>query len=156
MAKVRLTTILPLPPERARELAAQPETMRYVLAPYVTLAPGQELPDAVEEGLEASARMRLLGIPAWRHTIRVVRLTPDEIYTNEHGGPVRTWNHRLTFEPLPGGRCVYTDEIEVEDGPRGWPVRLFVELMFRHRHRRWRFVRAPGLAPRSEVFATPG
>jgi hypothetical protein len=34
-------------------------------------------------------------------------------------------------------RCRYTDEIEVEDGWRGAPVRLFIRLIFRHWHRRW-------------------
>jgi hypothetical protein len=28
-------------------------------------------------------------------------------------------------------------EIETDDGWRGAPTRLFVRLMFRHRHRRW-------------------
>ncbi|MDF0530009.1 hypothetical protein P0W64_10585 [Tsukamurella sp. 8F] len=142
MTKVTLTTVLPLPVERARELALRPATMRFVLAPVVGLAEEVDEPEVIEEGTEASARISLFGIPAWRHTIRVVRLAPDEIYTNERGGPVHTWNHRLTFAPLPGGRCKYTDEIEIEDGARGWPVRLFIELMFRHRHRRWQLLAA--------------
>jgi hypothetical protein len=51
--------------------------------------------------------------------------------------PVHTWNHRLTFEPIDEASCRYTDEIETDDGWRGAPTRLFIRLMFRHRHRRW-------------------
>jgi hypothetical protein len=32
----------------------------------------------------------------------------------------------------------YTDEIEIESGLHGVATRIFVPLMFRHRHRRWR------------------
>ncbi len=72
------------------------------------------------------------------HHLRVVRVADNEIYTNEHGGPVKTWNHRLTFEPLTASSCRYTDEIETDPGLLGVPSRLFARLMFRHRHRRWR------------------
>lgn len=72
------------------------------------------------------------------------------IYTHEHGGPVHTWNHRLTFTPLDEHRCRYTDEIETDDGIKGLGTRLFIRLMFTHRHRRWRARRHPrlvGLSP---------
>ncbi|MGV9677282.1 hypothetical protein ACWDSJ_18550 [Nocardia sp. NPDC003482] len=49
----------------------------------------------------------------------------------------RSPDHRLIFEPVDAGHCRYTDEIEIDDGWRGAPTRLFVRLMFRHRHRRW-------------------
>ncbi len=51
---------------------------------------------------------------------------------------MRTWNHRLTFEALDDHSCRYIDEIETDDGLKGAPTRLFIRLMFRHRHRRWR------------------
>jgi hypothetical protein len=78
--------------------------------------------------------------PAWTHHITVDRLDRLEIHTDEHGGPVRIWRHHLTFLPLGEHRCLYTDEIETEDGWRGAPTRLFVRLMFRHRHRRWQLL----------------
>ena len=81
-------------------------------------------------------------IPGWTHHITVRRLEPTEIYTNEHGGPVTVWNHRLTFEPIDEHRCRYTDEIETDDGIKGWGTRLFIRLMFAHRHRRWRMLAA--------------
>ncbi|MGV7852816.1 hypothetical protein PJM29_32110, partial [Mycobacterium kansasii] len=71
------------------------------------------------------------------HHLTIKQLDATEIYTNEHGGPARTRNHRLTFEPIDEHHCRYTDEIETDDGLRGAPTRLFIRLMFRHRHRRW-------------------
>lgn len=98
-----------------------------------------DVPKRIEVGTQGSARFWLFGvIPAWTHHLTIKRLDPTEIYTNEHGGPVRTWNHRLTFEPIDEGSCRYTDEIETDDGLRGLPTRAFARVMFRHRHRRWR------------------
>jgi hypothetical protein len=74
-------------------------------------------------------------VPAWTHRLRLVHLGKNEIYTNEHSGPVRTWNHRLTFESLSPSSCRYTDEIETDPGLRGLGTRLFALLMFRHRSR---------------------
>jgi hypothetical protein len=151
MSKVSLTTVLPIPAEQARGLAIKPELMRYVLAPFLTVSRKLEIPSKIEPGLEMSGRIRWFGlIPAWHHHIKLVRLDPLEIYSNEWGGPVRTWNHRLTFAPLTEQSCSYTDEIEVDDGFRGLGARLFIHAMCRHRHRRWRAlarILAPGPLP---------
>ena len=101
-----------------------------------------DVPEHIEVGAQGSARLWWFGvIPVWTHHLTVKQLDTTEIYTNEHGGPLHTWNHRLTFEPIDDQRCRYTDEIETDDGSRGAATRLFVRLMFRRRHRRrWRTV----------------
>lgn len=138
MSKVTLTTELPIGAERACALAQTPELFEYVVRPIFRVHQ-LRVPERIEVGAEVSARIWWFGIiPAWRHYIRLVRLEPTEIYTNERGGPVRVWNHRLTFERLTDSTCRYTDEIEIESGVRGFATRIFVHLMFRHRHRRWR------------------
>ncbi|WP_408637767.1 hypothetical protein [Nocardia bovistercoris] len=138
VTKVTLTTELPIGAEVACALARTPELFLHLVAPILT-APHLRFPQPVVPGVEASARLWWFGaLPTWRHHLRLVRLEPHSIYTNEWGGPVRTWNHLLTFEPIGESRCRYTDEIELGDGPRGIPVALFARLMFRHRHRRWR------------------
>ena len=138
MSKVTLTTELPIPAEIAAGLARKPELMRFVLAPILQ-APHLTVPDRIEVGTRASARLWWFGlIPAWTHHLQINQLDPTEIYTNEHGGPVHTWNHRLTFTPIDNHRCRYTDEIETDDGVRGAAARAFIRLMFRYRHRRWR------------------
>ncbi|NLU82131.1 hypothetical protein [Rhodococcus sp. HNM0569] len=138
MTTVTRTSELPLPAESAAALARKPALMQYVMSPILQLR-GLRVPDRIGEGTEASARLWWFGvIPAWTHRLTVVRLSGTEIRSRERGGPVRVWNHRLVFEPIDEHTCRYTDEIELEDGVRGAPVRLFAEIMFRHRHRRWR------------------
>ncbi|MFF2087280.1 hypothetical protein ACFVVM_26200 [Nocardia sp. NPDC058176] len=138
VTKVSLTTELPISAELARSLAAKPELFAYVVRPYLRV-PGMSIPEHIEPGALGSARLWLFGIvPLWTHRLRIVSLDEFEIYTNEHGGPLRVWNHRLTFAPLGPNSCRYTDEIEIEDGLHGLATRAFIHLMFRHRHRRWR------------------
>jgi hypothetical protein len=137
MSIVRRTSELPIPADTAFELAQKIELFEFVVAPFIKIR-GAEVPERIEPGIEVSARIWWFGvIPSWKHRIKLVRIGEGEIYTNEHGGPVRTWNHRLSFEPLGKNGCRYTDEIEVDDGPRGAGTRVFARLMFRHRHRRW-------------------
>jgi ligand-binding SRPBCC domain-containing protein len=112
--------------------------MAYVLSPVLRIY-HLDVPAEIEVGTQGSARFWWFGvIPAWTHHLTIKRLDSTEIYTHEHGGPVHTWNHRLTFESIDDHRCRYTDEVETDDGLRGAPTRLFIKLMFRHRHRRWR------------------
>jgi ligand-binding SRPBCC domain-containing protein len=137
---VPLRTELPIPAEAAFALAQKPEVFSFVVAPILRMR-RLRAPEKLEPGAEVSARLWWFGmVPAWRHHVQVVRLGDNEIYTNEHGGPVRTWNHRLTFEPLTATTCRYTDEIETDPGLRGLGTRVFARLMFRHRHRRWRLL----------------
>ncbi|OBI09406.1 hypothetical protein AWC18_11880 [Mycolicibacter nonchromogenicus] len=137
MSTVALSTELPISAQRAAALARKPALMQFVLAPVLKL-PALPTPEHFEVGTTASARLWWFGVvPAWTHHIEIKELDDLMIYTHEHGGPVRTWNHRLTFTALDEHRCRYTDEIETDDGIRGWGTRAFVRLMFAHRHRRW-------------------
>ena len=135
---VRVSTDLPIPAETACQLAQKAATFRYVVWPLFTIG---AIPEQLEVGDETSARLYFLGLlPAWRHRLRLVSIAPREIYTNEGGGPVQVWNHRLTFEPRSEQTCRYTDEIEIHAGPATLPTVLFAQLAFRWRHRRWRTI----------------
>lgn len=137
MSKVKLSTVLPISAETAAALARKPATMVYVLRPVLRIY-RLEAPSPIEVGTRGAGRLWWFGIiPSWRHHVTIEQLDPLGIYTHEHGGPVHTWNHRLTFEPITDESCRYTDEIETDPGWRGTPTRLFAKLMFRHRHRRW-------------------
>lgn len=137
MSRTALTTELPLPAQVAARLARKPEVMAFVMSPVLRLY-RMRVPEHIEVGTHGSARLWWFGVlPAWTHHITVRQLDPLEIHTDEHGGPVHTWKHRLIFVPLGDDRCRYTDEIETDDGWRGAPTRLFARLMFRHRHHRW-------------------
>jgi ligand-binding SRPBCC domain-containing protein len=140
---VSVTTDLPIAAERASELARRPALLRHVLWPWLALRPRGPLPDPVLEGDEISARVVFLGLlPGWTHTLRLVRVTPLEVASEEHGGPVRAWNHRLRFEPTGERSCRYTDEVEVQAGWLTPLVALFAHGMYRHRQARWRALAA--------------
>jgi hypothetical protein len=47
-------------------------------------------------------------------------------------------NHGLTFIPIDERRCRDADEIETHDALWGFATGVFIRLMFRYRHRRWR------------------
>ncbi|BBX95940.1 SRPBCC family protein [Mycobacterium lacus] len=138
MSKVTLTTELPISAQAACALARKPDVLKYLLSPVIQMR-SLNFPDHIDVGTQGSTRLWWFGfVPAWKHHLTVKELDDTEIYTNEHGGPVRTWNHRLTFTPIDEHSCRYTDEVETDDGLRGLPTRAFIRLMFRHRHRRWR------------------
>jgi hypothetical protein len=82
-------------------------------------------------------------VPGWMHTLTLISAGPIgggalEIYTNEHGGPARTWNHRLTFTPLGESSCLYTDEVEIDGGLIGRVNQPLVRAFFKFRQWRWR------------------
>jgi ligand-binding SRPBCC domain-containing protein len=140
MSIVRQSSELPIPAETALALAQKVALFEFVVAPIIRVR-GLRMPDEVVQGASGAGRLWWFGVlPSWTHHIELVRITDREIYTNEHGGPVRTWNHRLTFEPLDESRCRYTDEIETDPGLHGAGTRMFARLMFRYRHRRWRML----------------
>ena len=133
---VRVQTQLPIPAEKAFELAQKLATFRHVTFPILRVS---DLPDRVEEGNEVSARIYFFGLlPAWWHNLRLVHVRPYEIYSNEQGGPVKTWNHRLHFEATSEASCRYTDEVEITAGLLTPFVWLFAQLIYRYRQMRWR------------------
>lgn len=70
----------------------------------------------------------------------MVRFDEDkrEIPSNEQGGPVKVWNHRIKVEPLSERRCLYTGELEVHAGTLTPLIWLFAHPFYRYRQMRWR------------------
>jgi hypothetical protein len=148
---VRVSTDLDIPAELAWETVKKPETLRYITRGVLGIRPLDDVPDDWGEGLTVRVRLYFFHlIPAWRHEIRVVRIdeATHEIYTNERGGGVRTWNHLISIKPQrtnprPGvaqeyERCRYTDQIEIHAGPATPLVWAYAHLFYRYRQHRWR------------------
>ena len=137
---VKVTTELPIPAELASDLARKATMFRYVVWPIFDV---RDLPEHLDAGDEVSIRLWWLTvIPGWTHTLRLVTVTPTQIFTNEHGGMVRTWNHHLDFEPTSATSCRYTDEVEIDAGPATLLVVAFAHFLYRWRQRRWRRIAA--------------
>ncbi len=138
MTTVTRSTELPLSAATACALAQKPALFEYVVSPVIRMR-RMDLPERITPGAEVSGRIWWFGvIPAWTHRLTIIRLEDTGIYTHERGGPVRTWNHRLTFTPITAHSCRYTDEVETDDGVVGAVTAAFIRVMFRYRHRRWR------------------
>lgn len=77
-------------------------------------------PEEFREDQEIRTRLSFFhAIPAWeRHLVGLVRVDDArrELLSREHGGFVRSWEHRIGIEPEGLHRCRYTDEISVETG----------------------------------------
>lgn len=137
--RVRVSTQLPIAAADACRLARKPALLSYVLWPWLQMTPTTPLADVVAEGDQLRARLRFLGLlPGWTHTLRIDRLEDGEIASSEHGGPVRTWNHTLTFEPISENACRYTDTVQIHAGVLTPLVALFAALIYRYRQMRWR------------------
>lgn len=155
---VRVSTELPVPADRGFAMAHELAVFEYVVWPVIRIVLGKEHRKAADEAPASfKAGDRLEGrlwflqlIPAWRHQLEIVGdgPAPDggfELYTHERSGPIRTWNHRLTFEPTGENSCRYTDEIELDAPAMLLPGSvLFVKLFFPYRQRRWRRMLARG------------
>jgi len=137
----RISTELEAPAETIWALLKRTETLLYVTRGVLGLPAAKRWPADWRVGDEARGRLWFFHvIPGWEHRIRPVAVDESrrELLTNEQGGIVKVWNHRLWVEPLPGGRSRYTDEIAIEAGLWTPPVWAIAHLFYRYRQARWR------------------
>lgn len=146
---VTVSSELPVSAKHAFALAQKFETFEFVVHPIIRLTLSDEQrkladsDEALAVGTEYSARLWYFKvIPTWKHNLKIIAGGPIEggafeIYTNETSGPVRVWNHRLTFTPTSDSTCEYTDQIEIPAGLLGLGTKIFVKHFFRYRQRRW-------------------
>ncbi|HXN38364.1 MAG TPA: hypothetical protein VN892_10025 [Solirubrobacteraceae bacterium] len=136
---ISVSTELPIAAERACELAQKPAMLSHVLWPWMRLIATAPLPETIAQGDEIVVRLCLFGVmPAWRHTVLVAALSPQEIVSREHGGPITTWDHRLSFQPTSAASCRYTDAVEIRAGLLTPFVTLYAHFIYRYRQARWR------------------
>ena len=135
---IRRSTDLPIPADEAWALVQRADTFTYVTKPLLGVR--DPLPETLGEGETLTLRLKILGIPANRHTLHLTEVddATKTIRTNEHGGALKTWSHTIHVEPTGDATCHYTDVIELDAGaltPIAYPI---VNAFFAHRQRRWR------------------
>ena len=92
------------------------------------------------EGETVTGWMFLLGfLPMSKHTLTFERLDDSdlEFSTREHGGPIRSWNHRITVTPLTSQSCRIDDRVTFDGGfltPALW---VLVRAFYVIRRPRW-------------------
>ncbi len=141
MADLRITTVLAAPADRVWCAAQQPATLAHVARGLLTFPDLEGRQDPWREGETVTTRMRLFGlVPLWWHRLTVERVDHEarELRSDESGGLVRSWRHRIAVEALTGITARYTDELWIDAGPLTGPVQAFAWLLYHHRQRRWR------------------
>jgi hypothetical protein len=116
-----------------------PAAFRFIVAGMVGLDE-VELPGQIREGSVIRMHVRPLHLPGgYDHEIRFVHM--DELnrsaMTEERGGAIRRWRHRITVEPLDAGHCRYTDNVDIDAGLLTPAVWAFASAFYRYRHGRW-------------------
>ena len=157
--------LLPLLARHPEWVAAQLQStavFRHITAPLVrfTRPGGAPWPSHWSPG-DLPLQMWLLGLlPMGSQTVRI-SIEPaaqdgawPTLRDNGEGTLMRRWDHRITLQPMPDGRTLYTDDIDVVARHLPWLMTplsaAFAQVFYRHRQRRWR-----QLAALSALGATP-
>jgi ligand-binding SRPBCC domain-containing protein len=138
---VRVSTRLAAPSDLVWDTVKRTDTLRYVTRGLLGFSAKGDVPERWGEGDAYQLRLLFFGVvPAWRHEIRVVRMddAAHEVRTEEHGGPVRGWRHRITVDDEGWGSTRYMDEVEVDAGVPTPFVWAYAQVFYRYRQWRWR------------------
>lgn len=153
MARIRCDTVLRTPADRAWAAVLRTRLLDHVAWPlqrFERVDP-PSWPSVWSDG-RYKVRCRLFGlVPVGEQWINIstVEAGPDRYVLRDdgRGDLAARWDHRITIRPLPGDRCRYTDEVEVEAGRLTPLVAAFAWMFYRHRQRRWRALVAADFAP---------
>ena len=140
---VTLATDLDAPAERVWQAMLMPATFLHVCRGLLRVPSLEGRIDPLVEGERGTAWLWAFGlVPAYRHTIEVVRVDAGAgiIATHEHGGVLRRWDHTLQVEALGGDlrRCRYRDTVTIDAGVLTPLVAALAGGIYRYRQRRWR------------------
>lgn len=147
--RVRLSTILPAPPEWVAAQLQSTAVFRHITAPLLRFAPSRGAWPAQWSPGALELRLWLFGlVPLGLQTAHISVQPADapgdwpRLRDNGHGQLMRRWDHHITLQALPNGHTHYTDDVELQ--ARHWPWLMtplsaaFAQLFYRHRQRRWR------------------
>ena len=104
MPTVSLSTVVPADADLVWSAVTSPAGFRFVSRGLVRWPVVAHRMERWREGETVVGWMFLLGfLPMSRHSLTFERLDPEtrEFATDEHGGPIRAWNHRITVTPSP-------------------------------------------------------
>ena len=138
---VKVHTQLPTSADHAWRVLTKRDTFLYVTRGVFGFTGTDRWPEEFHEGQEIQTRLLFLHlIPAWKHHLRLIRLneTQGEVRSEERGGFIRVWDHRVRIEPEDTVRCRYTDEVRIQAGlltPAVWAI---AHLFYRYRQMRLR------------------
>lgn len=139
--QVKISTLLPCPPERVWQEVQFFKLLLHVSRPLVAFDPVQPNTfPATWSNEKYLVRMRLFGFLPLGEQWIVITLddVKRELLDDGHSALIKKWRHRITVEPTPEGFTRYTDTVDIEAGLLTFGVWIFANLFFRHRQGRWR------------------
>jgi hypothetical protein len=138
-------SVLDCPPEKVWAEVQTPSLLREIIRPLMRIVPvdSARFPERWEQGATVRCQFCLFGmIPLGVHTLFLQRVdqTAREIQSRESDPLISRWDHLVRVRPTEDGRCLYSDEIEIEAGLLTMPVWAFANWFYRHLQRNWRRV----------------
>ena len=152
MVKVRVDTRLSAPPDVVWTLLQQSETLVRVAKPLLYFRPivPPHLPLRWERRSYRVSMYAFGVLPLGQQTITIEE--PDAhpeapsgariLRDNGSGQLVSSWDHWIFVSSHPDGGAAYTDWIDIQAGILTPLIKIFAEIFYRHRQRRWRQVLA--------------
>ena len=137
----RIDTYLPASAEKVWRTLLRRDTFLHITRGMLGFRGSDAWPERFWEGTVIHTRLLFFhAIPGWMHTLTVVHVDRENLVltSEESGGIVKTWNHRIRVEPQNDDHCRYTDEIEIEAGPFTPLIWAWAHVFYRYRQHRWR------------------
>lgn len=118
-----IETDLPSSAEKVWEALLRRDTFLYITRGMLGFRRSERWPDVFHQGMEIETRLAFWHvIPGWKHVMHMVKVDGEslELASEEGGGPVRKWNHRIRLEREAAQKCHYTDEVDIKADPSRW------------------------------------
>lgn len=141
MRTVTVSTELPAPAKLIWPAVTTPHAFVHVAKGMLRFPAAERIGRPWQVGDDITGLTFLFGvIPFSKHRIRVETIDDEamSMVSDEEGGIVRTWRHRLTTTPIDDWRCRYEDRIEIDAGALTPVVAAFAAVFYRYRQRRWK------------------
>jgi ligand-binding SRPBCC domain-containing protein len=138
---LRVSRQLPAAADHVWALLLRKDTFLYLTRHWLEVADTNKWPETFfTPGISYQMRFRLFGRgPLLAHTACVTRVDANTmtIETEERGGLVTAWNHRMQVENVSCNRSQYTDFVQLKAGLLTPFVWLFARGFYLARQRRW-------------------
>lgn len=137
--KAFINTKLPFPAETVWQEIKLSRTLVFVSHGLLSFSGSESFPHEWKEGSHVQTRLNFFGlIPAWQHQIFFNKISTNNMLlsTEEAGGWVTQWNHKIRVEKQDIACCTYSDTIEIKAGKFTLFVWCFAMIFYRYRQHR--------------------
>jgi hypothetical protein len=137
---VSLTCDVPVPAHTMWSAVVSPIGFRFVSRGLIRWPVAAVRTSRWMQGETVVGWMFLLGIlPMSRHSLTFEGLDDAqfEFSTRERGGPIRSWNHRITVTPIDDSSCRIHDRVTFDGGVLTPFLWVLVRLFYVIRRPRW-------------------